>query len=82
MQGVTKRCRLIAPSYMSPNAGGGRCGVSANEYICTHGAQINFEDLTPSYTFNTIYLYLASDGQISISRGRGKNDKCPLLLSL
>jgi hypothetical protein len=35
---------------MSPNAGGGGCcgcGVSANEYCCAHGAQINFEDLTP-----------------------------------
>ncbi len=26
--------RPIAPSYMSPNAGGG-CWVSANEYSCT-----------------------------------------------
>ncbi len=33
----------IAPSYMSPNAGGrgGGCVVSANVYSCTHGAQIN-----------------------------------------
>jgi hypothetical protein len=23
------------------------CGVSANEYSCPHGAQINFGDLTP-----------------------------------
>ncbi len=38
----------IAPSYVSPNAGGGgNGGVSANEYSCTHGAQINFGDLTP-----------------------------------
>ncbi len=36
----------IAPSYMSPNAGGGGCGVSANEYNSAHGAQINFGDLT------------------------------------
>jgi hypothetical protein len=30
-----------------PNCGGGgSCGVSANEYSCTHiGAQINFGDL-------------------------------------
>jgi hypothetical protein len=27
----------------------GYCGVSANEYSCAHGAQINFEDLTPYY---------------------------------
>jgi hypothetical protein len=25
----------------------GSCGVSANEYSCAHGAQINFGDLTP-----------------------------------
>jgi hypothetical protein len=40
----------IAPSYMSPNAGGGvvvGCGVSANEYSCAYGFQINFGDLTP-----------------------------------
>jgi hypothetical protein len=43
--GVTKRCRLPWPSYMSPNAEGGGCGFSANEYSCAHGAQINFGDL-------------------------------------
>jgi hypothetical protein len=31
--------------------GGGSCGVSANEYSCTHGAQINFGDLTPYITY-------------------------------
>jgi hypothetical protein len=32
---------------MSPNAGEwGCCGVSANDYSCTHGTQINFGDLT------------------------------------
>jgi hypothetical protein len=40
---------------MSPNAGGGgewgSGGVSANEYSCTHGAQINFGDLTPYLTY-------------------------------
>ncbi len=46
----------IAPSYMSQNAGGGgrgllRCGVSANEYSCAHGAQINFGDLTSYLTY-------------------------------
>ncbi len=56
MQGVTKKCRLswlpIEPSYMIPNAGGGR-GLrgSANEYSCAHGAQINFGDLTPYLTY-------------------------------
>jgi hypothetical protein len=36
---------------MSPNAGGGACGVSANMYSCTHGAQINFGDLAPYLTW-------------------------------
>ncbi len=43
---VVYLCWPIAPSYMSPNAGGGGCGVSANEYSCAHGAQIHFGDLT------------------------------------
>ncbi len=35
-----------------PNAGGeGCCGVSANEYSCTQGAQINFGDLPPYLTY-------------------------------
>ncbi len=29
----------------------GCCGVSANEYSCTHGAQINIADLTPYLTY-------------------------------
>jgi hypothetical protein len=48
--------RPIAPSYLSPNAGdrgGEGCGVSANEYSCAHGAQINFRDLTPYLTYDT-----------------------------
>jgi hypothetical protein len=33
---------------MSPNvAAVGVAGLSANEYSCTHEAQINFGDLTP-----------------------------------
>jgi hypothetical protein len=44
----------LAPSYMSPNAGEGICGVSANEYSCVHGAQINFGDLTPYLTYDPI----------------------------
>jgi hypothetical protein len=60
-QGVTKRCRL---SWLTNSAlvyepkRGGRggescesCGVSANEYSCAHGAQINFRDLTPYLTY-------------------------------
>jgi hypothetical protein len=30
---------------------GESCGVSANEYSGTHGAQINFGDLTPYLTY-------------------------------
>jgi hypothetical protein len=37
---------------MIPNAGGGSCGISANEYSCAHGAQINFEDQTPYLTYD------------------------------
>jgi hypothetical protein len=37
---------------MSPNAGEGvSCGVSANEYSCAQGAQINCGDLTPYLTY-------------------------------
>jgi hypothetical protein len=52
--GVTKRCHL---SWLTNSAlvyepkcrggGGGCCGVTANEFTCAHGAQINFCDLTP-----------------------------------
>jgi hypothetical protein len=54
-QGVTKRCRLswLTNSGLvnEPKCGGrGRGGVSANEYSCAHGDQINFGDLTPYIT--------------------------------
>jgi hypothetical protein len=42
----------IAPSYISPTAGGGRGGVSANGYSCAHGDQINFGDLTQYLTYD------------------------------
>jgi hypothetical protein len=38
--------------------GGGRvagCGISANEYSCEHGAQINFGDPTPYLTCDLQY---------------------------
>ncbi len=38
--------------------GGGGCGVSANEYSCAHGAQINFGDLTPYLTYGLYQGYL------------------------
>jgi hypothetical protein len=48
-RGVTKRCRLswLTLVYEPISGGGGDFGVSANEYSCAHGAQMNFEDLTP-----------------------------------
>ncbi len=55
-QGVKKRCRLSwltnsALVYEPKCGGGGGCGVSANEYSCAHGAQINFGDLTHYLTY-------------------------------
>ncbi len=56
-QGVTKRCHLSwltnSAHVYEPKCGGrvGSCRVSANEYSCTHGAQINFVDLTPHLTY-------------------------------
>jgi hypothetical protein len=52
LQGVTKRCRLpwLTKSGLiyEPKCGVEEgCGVSAKEYSCAHGAQINFGDLTP-----------------------------------
>ena len=54
--GVTKRCRLSwltnSALVYEPNCGGrGSCRVSANEYSCAHGAQIDFEALTPYLTY-------------------------------
>ncbi len=60
---------IYEPKY----GGGGGCGgVSANEYSCAHGAQINFADLTPYLTYGRrlvvdVYLYkvqlgLSKDG--------------------
>jgi hypothetical protein len=60
-QGVTKRCRL---SWLTNSAlvyepkcweGGGGCGVSANDYRCAHGAQVNFGDLNPYSTYGCIF---------------------------
>jgi hypothetical protein len=44
------KCSVQKPHKIYKNIaerGGGVCGVSANEYSCAHGAQINFGDLTP-----------------------------------
>jgi hypothetical protein len=51
---------------MSPNAGGGVGGlrVSANEYSCAHGAQINFGDLTPWSIVNLWVIVMDIEGGI------------------
>jgi hypothetical protein len=41
----------MVPSYIGPNAGRGGRGVSAKDYSCAHGAQINFGNLTPYLTY-------------------------------
>jgi hypothetical protein len=38
---------------------GAGCGASANEYNCTHGAQINFGDLTPYLTYDCKAMRIA-----------------------
>jgi hypothetical protein len=35
-------------------------GVSANEYSCAHGAQINFGDLTPYLTYGAALEIIAN----------------------
>ncbi len=51
----------IAPSYFflvqMREEGGVACAVSANEYSCAHGAQINFGDLTPYLTYDGSHVY-------------------------
>ncbi len=64
---------------MSPNARGGGCGVSANEYrySCAHGAQLNFGDLSsvsdpdPYWIRNQVR---GSESGIRIRIQEGKND--------
>jgi hypothetical protein len=66
-QGVTKRCRLSwltnSALIYEPKCGGmgGGCGVSAIEYSsCTHGAQINFGDLTPYLSYGVCQAKILS----------------------
>ncbi len=66
VHGVTKRFNLswLANSTLvyEPKCGGKGgwgCGVSANEYSCVHGAQINFGDLTPYLTYTVCYHMLS-----------------------
>jgi hypothetical protein len=40
--------------YEPKCGGGGGCGVSGNEYSYTHGAQIDFGDLTPYLTYGGV----------------------------
>jgi hypothetical protein len=77
--GVAKRRRL---SWLTNSAHvyeskcgrkGGRYGVSANEYSCTHGAQINFGDLTPylkpMLKINVYFNFLSRDTTERQARG-------------
>ncbi len=57
----------LHPLYMSPNAGGGGCGVSANEYSFAHGAQINFGDLTPYLTYGLYIFEVMKFGNSNVS---------------
>jgi hypothetical protein len=52
-QGVTKRCRLswLTNSALVLAVYEPKCGVSANENSCTHGARIYTGDLTPYLTW-------------------------------
>jgi hypothetical protein len=44
----TQRIRLLKENRRKLE---GCCGVSADEYSCARGAQINFGDLTPFLTY-------------------------------
>jgi hypothetical protein len=65
-RGVRKRCRqswltnsalVYEPMQLCGNVEG-LCGVSANEYSCAHGAQINFGDKIPYLTDDTVCCYM------------------------
>jgi hypothetical protein len=53
--GGSQRDVVYLGGPIAPNAGGGGCGVSTNEYSCAHGAQINFGDLTPYLTYDLLH---------------------------
>jgi hypothetical protein len=47
----------MSSTLAEPKCGGWRgvdCRVSANEYSCAHGAQMNLEDLTPHLTYGLL----------------------------
>jgi hypothetical protein len=55
----------------------GGCGVSANEYSCAHGAQINFRDLTPYLTYGeksrlfSVFEFVKTSGNVNFSKESG-----------
>jgi hypothetical protein len=61
---------------MSPNAGGGGGGgvngISANEYSCAHGTQINFGYLTPCLTF--VFAILTRTWSLRLQAGNLGHD--------
>ncbi len=74
-QGITRRCRLSfltnSALVYEPKCGGGEnCEVPANEYSCTHGAQINFGNLTQYLTYAVcqgVLCYICSCEYLQIS---------------
>ncbi len=54
---------------MSPNAKEGQgCEVSANEYSCAHGTQINFGDLTQELAQRRVFSGFLNPGPIAAGR--------------
>jgi hypothetical protein len=49
----------IAPSYMSPNAGGGGCVVSANQNSCVHHVTWSSNKLQRSNSIFNLWLFLS-----------------------
>ncbi len=67
---------------MSPNEGWGvGCGVSANEYNCAYGAQINFGDPTPYFVFadlNYVYHFVSKNNSKQAEQTKRPSDPEPV----
>ncbi len=51
--------------------------VSANEYSCAHGAQLNFGDLSPYLTYDHRVLLFAGGGGRGQDEVQQDRDGCP-----
>ena len=70
---VVYLCWPIAPSYTSPNAGGGSCGVSANEYSCAHHVTWSPNKLWKSTSiFNLWWTWKVNQGPEKLFQRRGE----------